>query len=78
MSHSAKCSFPHAVATTGGVTGFAGATGAFFAAAAAFLATALPFVFVAFRAADFNFLPRIAFFCIELRFLAMFLSSSRA
>jgi hypothetical protein len=54
------------------MTGTAGAAGAFFAAAA-FLATALPFVFVAFLAADFNFRPRIAFFCIELRFLAIFL-----
>jgi hypothetical protein len=36
---------------------------------AAFLATALPFFFVAL--ADFSFRPRIAFFCIELRFLAM-------
>ena len=62
---------PYAVVTTGGATtGAAGVAGAFFAAAA-LLATALPFLFVAFLAADFNFRPRIAFFCVELRFLAM-------
>jgi hypothetical protein len=71
MSHFRRIPAPHAVVTTGGATtGAAGAAGVFFAAAA-FLATALPFVFVAFLAADFNFRPRIAFFCIELRFLAM-------
>jgi hypothetical protein len=61
---------PHAVVTTGGATTGAAGAATFFAAAA-FLATARPFVFVAFLAADFNFRPRIAFFCIELRFLAM-------
>ena len=39
--------------------------------AAAFLAMALPFFFAAFRPADFNFRPRIAFFVAALRFLGM-------
>ena len=60
--------FSQAVALPDCVEAFA--AGAFLAAAA-FLATALPFVFVAFLAADFNFRPLIAFFCIELRFLAI-------
>jgi hypothetical protein len=51
------------------------ACGAF--AAAVFLATALPFFFTAFLAADFNFRVRIAFFCIEVRFVGMVLSPSR-
>ena len=62
---------PYAVVTIGGDTTGAAGAAATFLAAAAFLATALPFVFVAFLAADFNFRPRIAFFCIELLFLAM-------
>jgi hypothetical protein len=46
-------------------------------AAAAFLATALPFFFTAFLAADFNFRVRMAFFCIEVRFVGMVLARSR-
>jgi hypothetical protein len=72
MGHFRRIRAPYAVLTAGGATtGAAGAaTAGAFLAAAAFLATALTFVFVAFLAADFNFRPRIAFFCIELRFLA--------
>jgi hypothetical protein len=59
-----------------GVLGYAPvACGVF--AAAAFLATALPFFLTAFLAADFNFRVRIAFFCIEVRFVGMVLSRSR-
>jgi hypothetical protein len=71
MSHFRRTTTPYAVVTAGGATTGAAATAGAFFAAAAFLATALPFVFVAFLAADFNFRPRIAFFCIELLFLAM-------
>jgi hypothetical protein len=39
--------------------------------AAAFLAMALPFFFADFLPADFNFLLRIAFFVVALRFLGM-------
>jgi hypothetical protein len=42
-----------------------------FFAAAAFLATALPFFFTAFLRADFDFRVRIAFFCIDVRFVGM-------
>jgi hypothetical protein len=49
------------------------AAAAVFTAAACFLATALTFFFDAFLLADFNFRPRIAFFCIELRFRATFI-----
>ena len=42
-----------------------------FFAATAFLATALPFFFAAFLLADFRFRVRIAFFCIEVRFVGM-------
>ena len=68
MGHFRRIRAPYAVLTAGGATtGAAGAaTAGAFLAAAAFLATALTFVFVAFLAADFNFRPRIAFFCIEL------------
>lgn len=55
----------------------AGVVRSFFATTA-FLATALRFFFVVFLLADFIFRIRIAFFCIELRFLGMgiFLSTS--
>jgi hypothetical protein len=55
----------------------AGTAGGCFVAAA-LLATALPFFFATFLAADFAFRFRIAFFCIEVRFVGMgiFLSTS--
>ena len=54
------------------------AAGRSFFVATAFLATALRFFFATFLPADFIFRVRIAFFCIELRFVGMdiFLSSS--
>lgn len=42
-----------------------------FFVATAFLATALRFFFAVFLPADFIFRVRIAFFCIELRFVGM-------
>jgi hypothetical protein len=60
---------PHAVVTADGAATGAG-DAATFLAATAFLATALTFFFAAFLPADFTFRPLIAFFCIELRFVA--------
>jgi hypothetical protein len=56
---------------SGATAGAAEAAVRSFFVATAFLATALRFFFATFLPADFTFRFRIAFFCIELRFVGM-------